>query len=95
MLRTDTGAAYAKIEPEDIKAIFFPRAGDKDSVILQKKRARDSMMEGMVPMTGARMQQEGMGAPQMPAGIKQVPREWMLPDGRVIGPDGKPYRFAQ
>jgi hypothetical protein len=95
MLRTDTGAAYAKIEPEDIKAIFFPRAGDKDSVILQKKRARDSMMEGMVPMTGSRMQPEGMGAPQMPTGIKQVPREWMLPDGRVIGPNGITYRFAR
>jgi hypothetical protein len=88
MLRTDTGAAYAKIEPEDIKAIFFPRAGDEDSVILQKKRARDSMMEGMVPMTGARMQ-PGTGRKPLPPGFTE------LPDGRVRGPDGRTYRYAQ
>jgi hypothetical protein len=88
LLRSDTGAAYKDMEVNDLKAQFFPRAGDSPEVIAQKRTARSDLMDGMQPMTGARMQ-PGTGRKPLPPGFTE------LPDGRVRGPDGRTYRYAQ
>lgn len=60
ILRKDTGAAVTKEEWSIYGAQFFPRAGDSDDVIKQKRESRRTALEALRAGSGA-------GAPMIPA----------------------------
>jgi hypothetical protein len=89
LLRTDTGAAYAQHEPEDLFRIFFPQPGDAPAVIEQKRRERGHVLQAVMSGTGAgRRTVEGVsgGLPGLAGGLSAMPRQPAAPAGLELAP---------
>lgn len=75
ILRKDTGAAITKEEVEIYGDMFFPRAGDSDEVIQQKRAARRTAYDAL--RTGS-----GAGQPLIPdvpqTGGGSIPQGWKV-----------------
>ncbi|MHA1210845.1 MAG: hypothetical protein ACTSSH_00140 [Candidatus Heimdallarchaeota archaeon] len=69
VLRQESGAAIAESEFESAKKQYFPQPGDSQAVIDQKRKNRQTSIDGMVEQAGGAFKDGGGGTPTASLGI--------------------------
>lgn len=87
VLRRESGAVISAEEFENANRQYFPQPGDSKDVIEQKKRNRQTVIDGMTRAGGKTYQPGALrtpgGAEDVPAGVDPADWEFMTPEERA------------